>query len=269
MKLSVMKLGVCGATLALLSVPVTASAVEGGALNSNGVVTFLEDTGGNKPTDPDKPDPDKPVTPIDPTDPDKPDQGTDGPLSLDFVPSFDFGQHTLSLKKQTYLAKSLKYSEADMGKTVNYVQVTDKRKASTKGWSLTLTQDAQFAADNKELKGAVFSINGMEARTNEDNPASVTPPTTGHFNDITIGEPHTIMAAEGEQGKGLWVNRFGSLTDEIDTEEDVAAGESKITDQYNTGVTLTVPANVADDVEYTTTFTWTLSNTPGKAEAGQ
>ncbi len=64
-------------------------AEDGGSYTSNGIVEF---TPSEEPTNlVDPTDPTNPVDPIDPTDPEGPNPGTNGPLSIDYASSLDFG----------------------------------------------------------------------------------------------------------------------------------------------------------------------------------
>ena len=80
--------------------------------NTEGTITF--EAGDNEitpPVDPENPDPEKPVKPIDPTDPEGPNPGTQGPLSIDYASSFDFGKNRISNKDQVYFARAQQYQE--------------------------------------------------------------------------------------------------------------------------------------------------------------
>ncbi|WP_254558779.1 WxL domain-containing protein, partial [Salmonella enterica] len=74
--------------------------------------------------------------PVFPQNPDgsKPNPGGNGSLTIDFASSFDFGNHKISNKDQTYLAKAQKYFDSEV-LTPNYVQVTDRR-GTFAGWNL-------------------------------------------------------------------------------------------------------------------------------------
>ncbi|WP_256869283.1 WxL domain-containing protein, partial [Enterococcus thailandicus] len=54
-------------------------------------------------------DPTDPVDPTDPTDPEGPNPGTNGPLSIDYASSLDFGVQKITSKDQIYFAASQKY----------------------------------------------------------------------------------------------------------------------------------------------------------------
>ena len=105
---------------------------------SNGLVEFIPNVDPTEPVDPENPDPEKPVKPIDPTDPEGPNPGTQGPLSIDYASSFDFGKNRISNKDQVYFAKSTAISRKSK-ETPNFVQISDNRGTNS-GWSLTVTQ---------------------------------------------------------------------------------------------------------------------------------
>lgn len=64
-----------------------------------------------------------------------------GDLTLDFVSSFDFGNHPISKNDEIYSAAAQK---TDDGKSIpNFVQVTDLRGTGN-GWSLNVQQQSQF-----------------------------------------------------------------------------------------------------------------------------
>ncbi|MEB5953235.1 WxL domain-containing protein, partial [Enterococcus innesii] len=71
---------------------------------SNGAITFEADPNPTNPVDPT--DPEKPVDPVDPTDPDGPNPGTNGPLSIDYASSLDFGVNKISNKNEVYYARA-------------------------------------------------------------------------------------------------------------------------------------------------------------------
>ena len=118
------------------------------------------------------PDPEKPVNPVDPTDPDGPNPGTNGPLSIDYASSLDFGSIKSRIKNETYYARAQTYLNDDgtaaMLKTANYVQVTDNR-GNNAGWRLTVKQNGQFKNENtlnQELTGSVIKLTEPAVKSN-------------------------------------------------------------------------------------------------------
>lgn len=259
-------------TIALLSLGVlasagfatTVSAAETAAYNSNGAVDFIPNTDPTNPVNPIDPDPENPVNPVDPTDPDGPQPGTQGPLSIDFASSFDFGVNKISNKNEVYYARAQAYSNEDGSQseltTPNYVQVTDNR-GNNAGWTLTVKQNGQFKNDatlNSELTGAQITL---ISPTVSSNAAGVTAPvaTTSIALDAN-GTEAVVMSAATNAGAGTWVNYWGEV--ETVTEQDENGQE--IQADVTKAVALSVPGSTPKDaVSYTTTLTWSLTDVPG------
>lgn len=220
------------------------------SVNTTGDVTFKEDTtpvGPVDPTDPDKPiDPTNPVTP------------TNGPLSIDYASSFNFGEQKISAKDETYYASFDKVkvnteNTSLTGTRPNWVQVTDKRGTNA-GWKLQVQQGAQFSTTqngtSKELKGAQIKIKNGTVATTTDNKATAPTAST----EITLipgtssqaGAAQDVMTAQSNQGMGTWVDAFGSST------------------TGNKSISLSIPgvSEKVKDAKYTTQLTWLLNDTP-------
>ncbi|PLS35078.1 WxL domain-containing protein [Carnobacterium maltaromaticum] len=227
---------------------------------SGGMVEFVPDEGPTDPVDPVDPDPNKPVNPWDPTTPEhKPNPGTDGPLSIDFASSIDFGKNKITNKDETYFANPQYLWNEDMSDfdpataRPNYVQITDKR-GNNGGWSLSVKQEGQFKNDktlNKELTGSQITFTEGVSASNIEN---VIAPKTFDM-ALTPNTATKVMTAVKGAGAGTWVDRFGTL-------EDVEV-EGK-TVKKNKAITLDVPGTTAKDaVRYDTKLTWTLTDVPG------
>ncbi|AUJ87396.1 hypothetical protein CXM95_17300 [Enterococcus sp. CR-Ec1] len=200
-----------------------------------------------------------PVSPVDPLDPDaevdpenKPELPEDqGLLSIDFVSQFDFGSQAISAHDQTYYAQPQRLLNEDGTvnedeERPNYVQVSDRRSENERnGWQLAVTQKEQFQTKTKtELAGAQLQLmnqqlvtaqGGKEPSLQATNPLNLIP-----------GNKRTLIRAEGNEGTGTWIYRFGNA----DT-----AGES---------VALHVPkAANPEATKYSTTLVWELSAVPG------
>lgn len=238
--------------------PLSASADEKGAIyESNGVVEFIPNTGITNPVNPNNPDPENPVNPVDPTKPDgKPNPGTNGPLSIDYASSLDFGVNKITNKDMTYYAKAQEL-HSDEGSTYvpNYVQISDNRGTNA-GWTLTVKQGGQLSNENtehKELTGSQikFVDPTVESKT------EVTPPTPS--NVITLdpnGAESLVMSAKPTAGAGLWVDRWGTV------EEMTGDRGEKV--QKTKAISLDIPGKTAKDaVKYSTKLTWNLSDVPG------
>ena len=127
---------VCLSTFILGSLGMTSQtfAEDGGSYTSNGIVEF---TPSEEPTNPvDPTDPTNPVDPIDPTDPEGPNPGTNGPLSIDYASSLDFGVQK-SRRRIRLIFATQKYKTVGATDEVkegpNYVQVTDNRGTEAGG----------------------------------------------------------------------------------------------------------------------------------------
>lgn len=112
-------------TFAVAGGSLQAKAEEPKEYRSNGLVEFIPNVDPTDPVDPENPDPEKPVKPIDPTDPEGPNPGTQGPLSIDYASSFDFGKNRISNKDQVYFARAQQYQE-NQKETPNFVVGTER-----------------------------------------------------------------------------------------------------------------------------------------------
>lgn len=230
--------------LGTIIVPKTISA-EAVDLKSKGRVNFVEGTTPTKPVDPTNPGDSRPGKPINPINPDEElPSGTAGPLSMDFVSYFNFGEQVISTKDQTYKAAPQEYDNAgEVYQVPNYVQITDKR-ASKSGWVLTVKQDEQFKGikSGRELKGAQISLLNAQMVTTSEG---VKPSYVTERIDLNPGMYHTAMEANNKEGFGTYVYRFG----DIETLEE--------------SVELKVPGSSVKKVEaYETQITWTISDVP-------
>lgn len=215
------------------------AADETASYETNGVIAFEADTDPTNPVDPT--DPTSPVEPVDPTDPNGPNPGTNGPLSIDFASSFQFGKQKITTVTKDYYAQVQTFANGTDGP--NYVQVTDKR-GTQEGWSLSVKQDTQFkTAAAEELSGAVLSLsNGASASIMDDQYK----PDLVAQNTLTPGSESVLMTADAGKGMGTWIYKFG--TDAI---------------QGATAVKLNVPGKTVKLAkEYSTTLTWSLKSTP-------
>ncbi|PFR68567.1 cell surface protein, partial [Bacillus cereus] len=227
----------------ILTGGVSALADEHGATyNSNAVVEFSPDSGIiTPPVDPT--DPEKPTEPTDPTNPEeKPNPGTEGPLSIDFASSLDFGVNKISNKDETYYANAQKLRS---GKYVpNYVQISDTRGVND-GWTLTVQQEGQLSnatTQHKELTGS--QIKFVDPTVTSKTVDS--PPTPAE--EITLdpsGAESLVMSAEKNAGSGLWVDSWGTV------EEMTGDRGEKV--QKTKAISLSIPGQTPKDaVKYST-----------------
>lgn len=223
----------------VLGVTSVYAADESANYTSNGVITFEPDTDPTKPTDPT--DPTKPVEPTDPTNPDGPNPGTNGPLSIDYASSFQFGTQKITTTDKDYYAAIQTFKDKTTGP--NYVQVTDKR-GSQEGWNLSVTENGQFqTADKEALVGASLSLNNGSSNSIMDDAYK---PTLVTQNTLVPGTKATLMTADKGKGMGTWIYRFGS---------DATQGGQ--------AVKLSIPGKAVKLAkQYSTTLTWTLESTP-------
>ncbi|EKZ0410428.1 WxL domain-containing protein [Enterococcus faecalis] len=239
---------VCLSTFILGSLGMTSQAFaeDGGSYTSNGIVEF---TPSEEPTNPvDPTDPTNPVDPIDPTDPEGPNPGTNGPLSIDYASSLDFGVQKITSKDQTYFAATQKYKTVGATDEVkegpNYVQVTDNRGTEA-GWSLKVKQEGQFkSTSGKELTGAAITFKNGNVVTASDSGKPTGPATITLNSD---GSQSDVMSAAKGNGAGTYLFNWGT--------DATTAAKS---------IELTVPGSTTKYAEkYATKLTWTLTDAPG------
>lgn len=274
---------ILGATILGASATITkADEVEGKSLTSEAVVNFITNTDPSQPIDPEDPDPSNPVGPINPIDPEKPvEPGTEGPLSLDFVPILNFGTAKITTENKVYSAYAQQI-KADTGETPdienyrpNYVQVTDNRGTEA-GWKLTVTQaDELKSTAGKTLAGA--SIKMADGHLNTAKGSTATAPTGETEVTLVPQETTLLVSAANGEGAGVWADYFGSSTDTLKADTDIAISENEAGEEVvgskavirNSAVTLEVPgASVKTDSTYATELVWTLSETEANGNEG-
>ncbi|MBQ0137745.1 MAG: WxL domain-containing protein [Kurthia sp.] len=234
-----------------LLIPIDASDVQAKSKTSqtNGTITLEASTEREHPVYPLQPNPEKPVIPDTGGD-SKP--GTTGPLSIDYISDFQFGNQYISTKNQTYYALPQKYNSGEKP-TANYVQITDKRGTSA-GWRLTVEQKTAFLASsaqsyNSEIKGAELRIFANEGVILSNG--SSKKPTGRNVKLTGAGSSESLVAAEQGKGEGLWTITLGNL-------------EEKNSILVNSGVMLEIPGSSQVDVdEYKCNLIWKLENVPG------
>lgn len=156
-----------------------------------------------------------------------------GDLTLDFVSSFDFGNHPISKNDEIYSAAAQKTED---GKSIpNFVQVTDLRGTGN-GWSLNVQQQSQFLANNdgRELEGAQIQItNGVMTSESTNTPQDVTESV-----NLTPGVSEKIVTANEHEGTGTWVYGFGNDSTKEESVHLAVPGKSfKAADSYKTVLT--------------------------------
>ena len=198
------------------------------------------------------------VSPVDPLDPEvevdpenKPEMPEDqGPLSIDFISSFNFGSQGISVQDQWYYAQPQRLLNPDGTinegeERPNYIQISDRRAENDRhGWQLAVTQNAQFTSlDDHQLTGARVHLMNQQFATAQGG----VEPVLHHQEGVVLIPEHKteLITAKNEQGIGTWIYRFGDGT---------SAGES---------VALEVPKSALPRATtYQTTLTWELSAVP-------
>ncbi|WP_430602868.1 hypothetical protein IGJ02_000174 [Enterococcus sp. DIV0724b] len=239
-------------------------------LGSEGSIKYFENDETVPPVDPEDPDPTDPVDPGNP-DPEGPDPepGTDGPLSLDYVPHLYFGLNQITNKDTVYdaYATPLRNAEGGVEKYVpNYVQVTDERGEYT-GWTLTVAQKDEFTSGSGATLGNATQISLTQPNTLGVWEDATTPSVVANpINLLPNNEAQTVFAAAAAEGEGTWVNSWGTV--EEDQRYAEIAGEEQPqlqATQVNKAVQLSVPGSVKKQAErYVTNLDWVLSDTPAQ-----
>lgn len=225
--------------------------------SSNGLVEFIPNPDPSKPIDPVNPDPTNPVTPVDPTDPSGPKPGTDGPLSIDYASSLDFGVNKITNKDEVYYARAQKYAGTKPA-TSNYVQVSDNR-GNNAGWTLKVKQNGQFKATstlNDTLTGSEVKLVNPTVASNS---TAVFPAAAATIQLDPAGTESLVMSANANQGAGTYVERWGTA----ETVKEKDRNNAEVDVDVNKAITLSVPGSTPKDaVKYSTKLTWNLSDVP-------
>ncbi|HFD0793059.1 TPA: WxL domain-containing protein [Enterococcus faecium] len=147
-----------------------------------------------------------------------------GDLTLDAVPSFDFGKQNITTNTQTYNAQS-----------ESIATVSDLRGTAA-GWNLTVKQDTQLkTTENDVLVGAQLQLSDGSLETTGNDTATVS-------NGVLVPEGAALKVLDAESGKGT-----GTFSAKWAT----------------TGATLEVPGSSTKLAkQYTADLTWTLTDAP-------
>lgn len=244
--------------------------------DSKGTVEFVAPTKPTDPLNPNNPDPNHPVKPNHPEG--TPDHGTDGPLSLDFASSLDFGKQEIISTDQTYKASAQKLS--DNSYVPDYVQLTDNR-GTFKGWTLQVKETDSFATKGgAKLTGTEIKFGNTDHTTTNKltdtavtkaDEFTLTPDMKSAFNVMfgaagaanakNTADEKGVVANDANSTSGTHILRFGTQGS-LKTDEKQANGEAR-EDTVDPSVTLKVPG-ASDKVaqKYSTTIEWTLGDTP-------
>lgn len=212
--------------------------------DSDAKIKFEQNTDATNPVDPENPD--KEADPDDKDDKDNED-AKEGPLSLDYASSLDFGEQKISGNEETYEVKpvDITTAEGEDEERAPYLQVTDNR-GSLDGWHVTVTQEDQLkTGDEDELEGAEITMNEGHV----DAPKGQDTEGVKSNGDITLnpdGEGELVFDAKNGSGAGTFTNSFGEEGADM---EDVA--------------TLSVPGGTEiEEDDYSAELTWTLTDAP-------
>lgn len=203
---------------------------------SNGSISLTDGSGQvTPPLDPTDPTNPNPESPTDPEDPNNNGTGNVGPLSIDYVSNFTFGEHKISGSDMTFYAKNAN----------PYVQVTDTRGTGA-GWTVQASiSDFTSASKTSTLKGAQLTLKNPEAKSASQATTSEAPNGTSKLDFNTSKQ--TVVVSKKGAGKGTWLN--------------VYSAESGKTE--NTNVVLSVPAGSPEaNTTYTATINWELLDAP-------
>jgi hypothetical protein len=207
--------------------------------------------------------------PINP-DPDgpSPTPGTEGDLSLDFVPHLYFGLNAITNQIENYNAYAVPIEQS--GKVVrydpNYVQVTDQRKDST-GWSLTVAETDPFTTESGNTLGEstqiLFSDSSLISLSG-DNSGTIPSFTANSIQLVPNNEAQNVVIAQNREGNGTWKNSWGTVSQEQRYTEVDGQEQPQLTQaQVNSSVQLQIPGNIKKTSEcYVTNLDWVLSDTP-------
>ncbi len=213
--------------------------------------------------------------------------GSIGNLTIDFVPNFDFGTHTIPTATTTYNATAQSATVTAAGQVAyepNFAQVSDNTSTND-GWVLQAQVTKDFTNGTNpttllSLSGASLSYNSVTA-VNDNNvnapvatasqslltsgPVTVASANAGQ--DATTAQPYGTGANTIWFGSGAVTTSDGTLTPAsltASTGGTLAVGDSTDTANVNrvtnSAIQLTVPAStqlVAGT--YSATITWTLT----------
>jgi len=171
-------------------------------------------------------------------------QGTAGALAIDYASNLDFGSHTISASDATYYASA--DSTAFSGTNVaDFVEMHDLRGlGSGNNWTLSVTQQGQFANGSSTMTGAQLSFSSATAKN--ANGGSYVPTATASFT-LTPGTAQNIMTGDGTVGQFL--TSYGAAADYKGNETGAP-------------ISLSVPSGSAQTGSYTSTLVWNLTADP-------
>jgi len=216
-----------------------------------------------------------PTDPVDPTDPDTtnpevPGTGDKGPLSLDYVPTLDFGSQKIATGTQTFGAKGVIGQNSGTELTQpHYVQVTDNR-GTAEGWNVSAVM-TPFTAMKEDPANAGQYIPDTSVKYQVLDNSIIT------FGKTAITAPAETLANGTEADKmntsnngGVNLNPDGTTAINLfgATADTTGAGHGLGTNLFVAGTTpadTTMTKAAKDNVSeaaYQSTVTYTLTATP-------
>lgn len=231
------------------------------AYDSGGEAGFGDGSGSTDPIDPvnpEKPDPEAPVE----EKPDVPGTNDPGYLSLNYVPSFNFGTELKVSPKETKYPSLISSTVLGPGGKYNapFIQVTDQRGANKyKGWDVTVKSGAFTVTSSADPNDVGTTLNGAQIHFAAGNANSLVPGSNRpvgkaiELDASAAGAAKSIFTA-GDGVFGLWVDRL--YPDTLPEGKTFAPGS----EFKNENVKLVVPAYQAiPGASYKVTMTWTLA----------
>ncbi|WP_271004584.1 WxL domain-containing protein [Listeria seeligeri] len=197
---------------------------------SDGTIIFEPNT---TPVNPVNPDDDDPYTPDDnPVNPDD-----TNPLKIAYVSTLDFGTQAISSENKVYTANKVNLTnqlDNTTTKEINPAVTISDGRGTGAGWKLQVKQNSAFTNDSSDtLEGAQLTLEKSGIYSNQSNTSVA--PTGAASVDVNTSNANVLTAA-ANTGQGVW------------QEEMVAK--------------LAVAGNTAKEGTYSTTLTWTLTDTP-------
>lgn len=215
---------------------------------STASAAFQANNSPQPPLNPESPDPSTPGTPGPP--------GTNqaGPLSLDYVPSLQFGTN-LPIYPGNY-AYPHKITVTEFNNALfdaPFLQVTDKRPGNSNEWKVKALAEEMTAVDGlgtHTIDGAKLVFKAGRVNGNLMGQTGVTAPITSafdlHCTGIVADHTRDVFSSSGD-GFGIWMLRWYAVV--------LAAGN-------NDFVALSVPAGNVKPLSYSCTITWSLYDAP-------
>lgn len=219
--------------------PIAASAdsTSSTSWSSTGTVAFTSPSTGTTP--PNITDPSNPGTTPNPGLPSQP-----GNFAIDYASNLDFGSHTISATAKTYYANLDAKATAAGYSGANFVSIHDLRGVAT-GWTLSVTQAAQFTSGTSNLTNAAITFNygkGINSGGGTEQPTA-----TSTFT-LTPGTAQAVMS-DSTGIVGNYAAQYGSASYYKGTE---------------TGgpISLYIPSGAVQATSYTSTLNWNLAAVP-------